>query len=310
MKTPLPIRSMTGFARASATIEGVLITLEARSVNHRFLEIGLKAPRSYSAFERELRTTLQHVLRRGRIDLFISRETVSAAGSDPGGNTAMTVPPFVDDAVQVYLATCRRFGASASSSGEGLATFIGQLLLRQVGSHEEVSEVSEQEQRGVIELVRAAADKLVEMRQAEGAALAADVSLRLATLGRFREEIVAKGLHTPARLRERLSERVAAVAPDLSVHPDRLAQEVALLAERVDISEELSRLEIHLKQFATLIKEGHPDGVGRKLDFMTQEIGRELNTIGSKAQDAAVQQIVVEAKAETERVREQVQNIE
>jgi uncharacterized protein (TIGR00255 family) len=308
-KISFPIRSMTGFARASASFEGVEVTVEARSVNHRFLEIALKAPRGYSVFEREVKGAVQHLVRRGRIDLFISRERVSAAPSEARAATA--AQEGIDAAVQVYLATCRRYGASPSASGEGLATFIGQLLLRQSGSTEESSEISENEEKEVVALVRAAAEKLVEMRQLEGAALAQDILLRLTTIGKHREEIVARGLHAPARLRERLSEKLAAIAPDLSaVQPDRLAQEVALLAERVDISEELSRLEIHLNQFATLIKDGHADGVGRKLDFMTQEIGRELNTIGSKAQDAAVQQIVVEAKAELERIREQVQNIE
>lgn len=310
-KSSSSIRSMTGFARAAASFEGVQVTVEVRSVNHRFLEVVVKAPRAYSALERDVKGVVQNLVRRGRIELFISRESVStgAAASEP--STAIAVPAGVDAAVQVYLATCRRFGASAATSVDGLSTFIGQLLLRELGGTQEVSEVSEQEQHGVVELVRSATDALVEMRRVEGGALAEDISLRLATLTKQREEIIAKGLHAPARLRERLLERLAALAPDLAaVSPDRLAQEVAFLADRVDIAEELSRLEIHLKQFATLIKDGHSDGVGRKLDFMTQELGRELNTIASKAQDAAVQQIVVEAKAELERIREQVQNIE
>lgn len=310
-KSSSSIRSMTGFARAAASFEGVQVTVEVRSVNHRFLEVVVKAPRAYSALERDVKGVVQNLVRRGRIELFISRESVStgAAASEP--SAAIAVPAGVDAAVQVYLATCRRFGASAATSVDGLSTFIGQLLLRELGGSQEVSEVSEQEQHGVVELVRSATDALVEMRRVEGGALAEDISLRLATLTKQREEIIAKGLHAPARLRERLLERLAALAPDLAaVSPDRLAQEVAFLADRVDIAEELSRLEIHLKQFATLIKDGHSDGVGRKLDFMTQEIGRELNTIASKAQDAAVQQIVVEAKAELERIREQVQNIE
>jgi uncharacterized protein (TIGR00255 family) len=107
-----------------------------------------------------------------------------------------------------------------------------------------------------------------------------------------------------------MQERLSALAPEVVIQPERLAQEVALLADRIDISEELSRLDIHLSQSALLIRDGHADGVGRKLDFMTQEIGRELNTIASKAQDAYVQGIVVEAKAELERIREQVQNVE
>jgi uncharacterized protein (TIGR00255 family) len=112
------------------------------------------------------------------------------------------------------------------------------------------------------------------------------------------------------RIKERLMERVALLAPEVRVDPERVALEVALLADRVDVSEELSRLEIHCSRFALILKQGSKDGVGRTLDFITQEIGRELNTIGSKAQDAVVQGVVVEAKAELERIREQVQNIE
>ena len=111
------------------------------------------------------------------------------------------------------------------------------------------------------------------------------------------------------RLRERLLERLALITADIKADPERMALEVALLADRVDVSEELSRLEIHMQQFLKTLQ-GHPDGVGRKLDFLTQEIGREFNTTGSKAQDALVQGLVVDAKAELERIREQVQNIE
>jgi uncharacterized protein (TIGR00255 family) len=126
----------------------------------------------------------------------------------------------------------------------------------------------------------------------------------------LREAIAAEAASAPVKLKARLLERVGLLAPEVRLDPERLALEVALLADRVDVSEELSRLKIHLAQFRAILTGSPEDGVGRKLDFTTQEIGRELNTIGSKAQDAVAQGYVVEAKAELERIREQVQNIE
>jgi uncharacterized protein (TIGR00255 family) len=293
---------MTGFSRASAAFEGIEATVEIRSVNHRFLEVNLKVPRCYAHCEREIKSLIQQSHRRGRIDISISRvgEPLAVKGGD------FELSPQFDAAVRAYAAACRRYGASSG----GLESFIAQLMFRESGAQEEPPPLSAEEQSWIYELIQQASIKLSEMRALEGAALALELSGRIVTLQRYRQEIVERSLTAPARLKERMRERLAALAPEITVQPERLAQEVALLADRIDISEELSRLDIHLNQAGVLIRDGHTDGIGRKLDFMTQEIGRELNTIASKAQDAHVQGIVVEAKAELERIREQVQNVE
>jgi uncharacterized protein (TIGR00255 family) len=296
------LRSMTGFARSSGAFGGVEAAVEIRSVNHRFLEVNLKLPRCYSHCEREIKSLIQQSHRRGRIDLFISRVGEPLAGKSGEYEFSRQF----DESVRAYAAACRRYGAS----GQGLESFIAQLLFREAGAQEEPPPLSTEEQAWIFSLVQDASMRLAEMRTTEGVALASELSGRIEALKRYRKDVVDRSLTAPARLRERMHERLAALAPEIAVNPDRLAQEVALLADRVDISEELSRLDIHLTQFAALVRDGHSDGIGRKLDFMTQEIGRELNTVASKAQDAHVQGIVVEAKAELERIREQVQNVE
>jgi uncharacterized protein (TIGR00255 family) len=174
----------------------------------------------------------------------------------------------------------------------------------------EGAEISEDEQREILDLTTRASESLKESREVEGAAILNDVSRRVASIDSMRETIAARVAKAPDRFQARLNERLAGLPAELKLDPDRLALEVAILADRVDVSEELTRLSIHLSQFQSLLEAGHPDGVGRKLDFTLQEIGRELNTIGSKVQDAGAQGVVVEAKAELERVREQIQNIE
>jgi uncharacterized protein (TIGR00255 family) len=158
-------------------------------------------------------------------------------------------------------------------------------------------------------VVDEASEDLLVMRESEGAALSADLSNRLEILQGQVSAIHDLSSVAPARLRERLMDRIQLIAADVRIDEQRFATEVAFLSDRIDISEEISRARIHLTTLKDALT-GGMEGVGRKLDFLTQEIGREFNTIGSKAQDAAVQGIVVEAKAELERVREQVQNIE
>ncbi len=303
------VRSMTGFARAVSSFGDVRISVEIRSVNHRFLEVNVKAPRGYAPYERELKGIFQQTLKRGRVDVLVLREVERSSQGGASAEILSAASPAMEAAVQRYVSTCRRFGAS----GAGLDAFIGQLLLRELSRHDEGDdngEISSDEVAALQELLSGAAHSLVEMRRVEGESLVGDILARLGAIGRHREEILVRSATAPQRLRERLLERLAPLVSDLSLAPDRVAQEAAVLADRVDTSEELARLEIHLAQFEKLLRVGHPDGIGRKLDFMTQEIGRELNTISSKAQDAVVQQLVVEAKAEAERVREQVQNIE
>lgn len=291
------VRSMTGFSRVSFGGHGIELDVETRSVNHRFLDVVVKGPRCYASYERDIKAILQKLHRRGRIEVSIARRKVAEAGE------VEVLPASLDQYVKLYGAACRRFGVSTDSLG----SFIGQLLLRDGG--EEGLEVAEDEVAVLLRVVDEASEALSVMREREGDGLVADVTKRLGALERYIASIGQRTGSAATKIRDRLLERVKLIAPDVKIDDQRFAAEVAFLCDRVDISEELSRAQIHLAGFREALK-GDADGVGRKLDFLTQEIGREFNTIGSKAQDAEIQGIVVEAKAELERVREQVQNIE
>lgn len=294
------VKSMTGFARVSGSLPGVDVDLEVRAVNSRYLELSIKGVSQLGALERELKAIFQRRHSRGRIDLAINRR-VATTRRAPGANDETT-----DALIAAYASTCRRYGAPA----EGLAHFIGSLILREGYGAADSVEMSDAELQLLKELCEKASGALFETRMTEGASLVAEITPRVHRLQGLTEAVQTQMSGAPERVRERLLERLKQLAPEIVVNPERLALEVALLADRIDVTEEVSRLTIHIGQFLMSVQQGSVDGVGRRLDFLTQEIGRELNTIGSKAQDAMVQGHIVEAKAELEKIREQVQNIE
>jgi uncharacterized protein (TIGR00255 family) len=291
---------MTGFAKVGGSVSDVEIDVEVKAVNHRFLEVALRGVPKVGVLERELKGLFQNLHSRGRIEVVVTRRVSieRQRGAEQLGS--------LDSLVTVYLAACKRYGARV----DDLAQFIGQAILKERLGDEQPSEISDQEGALLEELITRASIELFDSRKREGAALVKDIQGRLKQLINLRRSIEKQMSGASKRVSARLKERISALAPEIKVNPDRLAVEVALLAERVDVSEELVRLGIHVDQFGTLLKAGEPSGIGRKLDFLTQEIGRELNTIGSKAQDGVVQGLVVEAKSELEKIREQVQNIE
>lgn len=295
------VKSMTGFARVTAACGESDLEVEIRSVNHRFFEISIRGPRALGPFEREVRGALSKDHRRGRFDVSVSRRVRVAIE----GHARAPSADF-DAAVTAYAAACKRYGVGAG----GTAHFIAELVLRDLAVSTDAAEVSDAELNEILALIQRCSASVRESREAEGAALVVDIRARVAAIESMREAIAGRTAGSSQRVRERMHERLAGLANEIKVDPERLALEVALLADRIDVSEELSRLSIHLGQCGQLMQQGHPEGIGRKLDFMVQEIGRELNTIGSKAQDAQVQGIVVEAKAELEKIREQIQNIE
>ncbi len=294
------IRSMTGFARVSFGDPLIELDVEIKSVNHRFLEVAFKAPKCYAALERDVKSVVQQLHKRGRIELSVQRRVREGAQG-----ASEDFSPTFDAAVKRFSSACKRYGAR----GDSLAEFIGQLVLTEGAADGDGAPVSEDEAAHLLRVVSEASEALAAMRESEGAGLATEIGQRLSSIESIKSEIGKVMDGAPKRLRERLEERLKALAPEVKADPERLALEVALMSDRVDVTEELARLDIHLSQFRQALS-GHADGVGRKLDFMTQEIGRELNTIGSKAQDARVQGLVVDAKAELERIREQVQNVE
>jgi len=293
-------RSMTGFGAARLEQGGVTAEGEIRSTNSRFLDLTVKLPRAWSSFEPEIRDLVSGELLRGRVEVYLERRGTSGEA----GSVEFRRPLF-DAALTVYRGVLAEFQCD---SPEARARAIGDILSRR-----EILNVSEgepdlsAERSIVLDVVRRALEQLVAMRRTEGARLAEDVRGRLRTLEEVRVAVAAGAARSPEELRDRLLARIARLAPAVTLDESRYAAEVALLADRLDVTEEVVRIESHLAQFTVTL--GQPP-VGRKLEFLLQELGREFNTIGSKAQDATVQGLIVTAKTELERIREQIQNME
>lgn len=290
-------RSMTGFGRGESTGEAGRIVVEMKAVNHRFSEVVFRMPRQFNALEDPARKLVQVAVARGRVDVFISWEVAARSKG---------VKVDKELAVAYYNALKElggEIGSKTELSLDTLARLPDVLTLAE-------GEVTADELWPVFEgALKAAVEGLVAMREREGAALVGDLNTRVSTLAAFREAVAERAPQVVQEYRSKLAKRLDELLPQGSaVDPQRLAQEVAIFADRSDITEEVQRLASHLTQFRQAFLE--TESVGRKLDFLVQEIGREINTIGSKANDAAITARVVEAKGELERIREQVQNIE
>lgn len=289
--------SMTGYGRSEDAWSGGTVTAELRSVNHRFCEIVVRLPKGLSSLEEDLKGMVQQRCARGRIELTVSL----SGGKDTGKQLSL------DQALaRQYHELLRDLKKQLRLSGP-----IDVALLAGYRDLISVSDRPVDEKRLLQTAKRVVAEALStldQMRRREGATLAKDLKHRLHTV---REEIGYVEQRTPHVAQEylmRLKARVAKLAELPELDEGRLSQELALYADRCDISEEVTRLGSHLAQFETTLKSEEP--VGRTLDFLLQEIGREVNTIGSKANDADIAMHVVKLKSELEKIREQVQNIE
>jgi uncharacterized protein (TIGR00255 family) len=291
------IRSMTGFGKKMAIWHEASLSVEMRSVNHRFLDVAVRVPRSMAELEDGIKKAVQQRCRRGRIDV-----TVSFHGGRTGGKTLQLDRNLAKQYHQALrdLKKSLRLGGTVDV---GLLAGFRDLF----SLSDEPVNLSELHDR-ILELTGGALNELEHMRRQEGQALAKDFAHHMHRLREHTTQIAEKAPRLAEdnylRMQSRLEKLTATGIPD----QPRLLQELALFADRCDISEELVRLESHMVQFEhTLNSE---DAVGKTLEFLLQEVGREANTIGSKANDAAVAQLVVAMKAEVEKMREQVQNVE
>jgi uncharacterized protein (TIGR00255 family) len=290
------IRSMTGFGAGRGAQAGEEIDLEVRSVNHKFCEVKVRLPRELAALELELARSVKERLARGGVEVSVRRATSRG-----------TMAPRVDAALAAEYA--RAFAEIQARLGLPGAVGLADVLAAEgVVTLEERAVDVEAARAASGEALGRALEALVGMREREGAALAADLEGRLASVLDLvaRVEALAPQSveHYRARLQERIQELTRGFAPD----PARMAQEVALFADRLDVSEEVTRLRSHVAQMRSLVASGEP--AGRKMEFLVQEMHREANTIGSKSQSAEIAAVVVSLKAEVERMREQVQNVE
>jgi uncharacterized protein (TIGR00255 family) len=291
------IKSMTGYGKHEVPLEIGRIIVEIRSVNHRYGEIFVKLPRSLLALENSVRKSVAGRLKRGKIEVYIQQEGISGSGAMPKVNLPL--------AKAYYDAFVKMKEALGLYDPIPLSLIAAQkdLLLT-----EEVDYRPEDLHDLLIATVSTAVDNLDAMRLREGEALLEDLNARRLALSGLIARIAERSPHAVAENAARFKGRVLQLAEDSSVDEGRLAQEIALMADRWDINEELVRFNSHLRQFDETLKMEEP--VGRKLDFLLQELNREVNTIGSKANDAEITSHIVELKAELEKIREQVQNIE
>lgn len=312
------MRSMTGFGTASAevkTSDGVRrYVIELRSFNHRFVELKLRLPPQWNdaLLEQLIGQALRKRIHRGSLIVSLRQESGAAGSARPSVQVNRPLLSAYREALlQLHrglldLDPDNDVADVAFEAGAALAFVAAQPGVLQLG---EESMDGEGRFREIEPILDAAITELVEARKREGAALAADLQRRLQLLSRLLDEVASLAEAAPGLQRRRLHERLARLLDGSTpVDGQRLAQEVALLADRLDVSEEITRLRAHIAESQRLCQS---DAVlGRQLEFLTQEMGREVNTIGSKSQSAEVASRVVAMKAELERLREQIQNVE
>ena len=291
------MNSMTGFGAATAPLGGSSIRVEIGGVNRKQAEIAVALPRAWAALETTVRDIVTAAVSRGRVNVSLTlQQTPGAAGS-----LALN-----RDKLAALTAT---LAEAESTLGRSIDTSLDALLrLGIIAEETETDMPLETVQAAAEPAVREALQAFLKLRAQEGENMKRDLLGRIATLRQFREQLMARAAGVATRHREVLLKRLAEAGLPLPLDDERIIKEIALFADRCDVSEEMTRLESHLNQFEKICDKAEP--VGRTLDFLCQEIFRELNTTGSKANDAALAQLVVSAKTELEKIREQVQNIE
>lgn len=291
------IVSMTGYGRGKIPFEGKNIVTEIRSVNHRFLEIMVKLPPGWLALEDPIRKQVKEYIRRGRVDLFISIEGISNQDRQL---------QFDWDLFHDYLQIKKKLENDYGVSGEWT---IGDLFRRDdLWTYRESELDLEQLTPYLLQSVQQACRQLGQMRKKEGRVLADDLAKRCQKLKEILKNIKERAPQVSVYYRQRLEERLADLFIQEKVDRDRLLMEVAIFADRADITEECTRLSSHIGQFEEALCSSGT--VGRYLDFLIQEMHREINTIGSKANDQMISAWVVQSKSELEKMKEQAQNIE
>ncbi len=290
------ITSMTGFGTRQGTWQGGTVTVEVRSVNHRFLETSVRVPKSMSGVEEVFKKSIQQCCSRGRVDL-----TVQVQAGRSGARSVQLDAALAKQYHQA-LRTLQRTLKLEGSIDIGLMAGVRDII---VFSDEPADEGKLA--KLVEKLALQAVQDLAKMRQKEGVMLAHDILERIDTLSGLKAQVA---LRAPAIAQEAYERMKARVEKLIGAIPDvpRLNQELAVYADRSDITEELVRLDAHMVQFRHTVQSTEP--VGKTLDFLLQEMGREVNTMGSKANDATITACIVNMKAELERIREQVQNVE
>jgi len=288
---------MTGYGRAAENAHGYSLTIDLRSVNHRYLELNFKIPRTYFFLEDKLRQELTARLSRGKIDINVNIERLFTDETSLELNLPL---------VLAYLKAAQELKDKYQLSGElEVNTMLNFPDIFQSGQNETEEETI---LKSAASTLNDAINELLRMRQMEGLKLREDLEKRIALLQGMHSQISLITPNLVFTYKEKMTKRIKELTEGVEIDPNRITAEAAIFADRSDISEELVRLDSHLQQFLRTLQFSEP--IGRKLDFIIQELNREINTIGSKAGDLQIAQIVINFKAELEKMREQVQNIE
>ena len=291
------IKSMTGYGRGQFTGERRDITVEVKSVNHRYFDASIRTPRGCAFLEEMVKAKLQESIGRGKIDVFITLDTSKCTETNVSLSESM---------VNTYLEIARTLESNFGVQNDLTATSVMRLPDVLTVTKEETDE--EELAREVIAALEEAIKGHVAMAQKEGARLVEDIFLRLENIEKLVDKIEERSPECVTEYREKLTARMNEVLESANIEPQRILTEAAIFADKIAVTEEIVRLRSHIAQMRDMLKNG--GAVGRKLDFLIQEFNREANTTGSKANDVQMAQLVVDLKAEIEKIREQIQNIE
>ena len=291
------IKSMTGYGRCQQTIDGRDILVEIKSVNHRFFEFSARVPRVYGYLESQLKGYLQGKVSRGKVDVGVTIVTLEGMDAKVEENHAL-VKSYVDALRRVGYEFALQDDLSISS----ISRFSDIFTVRKNMEDEQVIWDS------VRTVLDGALENFLHMREIEGERMKQDILSRLVTIGEKVSFVEQRSPKTVEEYRNRLYAKMQEVLQDTKLDEQRILTEAAIYSEKIAVDEETVRLRSHIKQFESILESEEP--IGRKLDFLVQELNREANTIGSKAQDLEIARVVVDIKSEIEKIREQIQNIE
>ena len=291
------IRSMTGYGRGQEVLDGLSVTVEIKSVNHRFFEYSCRLPRVYGFIDDKLKNYLQQRISRGKVDVFVQIDALESTGSEVLVNEGLA-----ENYLAVLREMAQKYGLREDVSVTTLSRYPDVLTVRQVAVDEDTVWSAVQKVTDI------ALGQFVAMREREGARLREDVLSRGQTILSAVAVIEERSPQTVREHMEKVEARMRELLDGAAVDEGRLLTEAAIYADKIAVAEETVRLRSHIDQLDTLLS--GDEAVGRKLDFLVQEINRETNTIGSKCSDLELTRIVVDIKAEIEKIREQIQNIE
>lgn len=291
------MKSMTGYGRARQVLHGRTVTVELRAVNHRYLDCTVKAPRQFGFLDDAVKKAAAARIARGKTEIYVSVET------DEGGDLSVTVNHAL---AERYLAALRELSEKYGLRDD--VTVMSLAKLPDVLGSERIEQDADELTQDVLTVFAEACDGFDQMREREGEKLAEDVRNRASVIETLVGEVEKRSPERVAEYREKLLARMREVLESTDIDETRIVTEAAIYADKTAVDEETVRLRSHIAQYREILSTDGP--VGRKLDFLTQELNRETNTIGSKCQDLAITRMVVDTKAEIEKIREQIQNLE